>query len=209
MKVLVFGAGVQGTVFAVRLARAGHHVTLVARGERATFLREHGAVIDDAVSNNRIACKLSVIEHVAPDVQADVCFVTVRREQLDDAVQALAAAPGLRRVVVACEWAILSLLFLLVVMSILELSLAWNVQPCSVKPITPNCYPWGWTEGPIPQSWSYASKRNYLISSLYMLVFAAGGLSSILWLPPGRRISALLATIAMLYDGEHLLERVV
>lgn len=96
----MFGAGVQGTVFAVRLARAGHHVTLVARGERATFLREHGAVIDDAVSNNRIACKLSVIEHVAPDVQADVCFVTVRREQLDDAVQALAAAPGLRRVVV-------------------------------------------------------------------------------------------------------------
>jgi 2-dehydropantoate 2-reductase len=34
MKVLVYGAGVVGTLYGGKLAHAGHHVTVVARGRR-------------------------------------------------------------------------------------------------------------------------------------------------------------------------------
>ncbi len=43
VKILIIGAGVQGTVFAVRLANAGHQVILVSRPDRARDLSQQGA----------------------------------------------------------------------------------------------------------------------------------------------------------------------
>jgi hypothetical protein len=104
---------------------------------------------------------------------------------------------ALFRAVVICEWILISLFVLVLIMSALDLPSAWHAQPCSVK-ITPNCYPWGWTEGPIGgPSWSYATKRNYLVSGFFMLGTAAIGLSSMFWLARGRRILVLLAVIAL------------
>ena len=37
MTIVILGAGVQGTLYGVRLARAGHSVTFVARGKRAVL----------------------------------------------------------------------------------------------------------------------------------------------------------------------------
>jgi hypothetical protein len=50
MRIMILGAGVQGTLYGVRLARAGHDVTLIARGKRVEELRQRGAVIEDALS---------------------------------------------------------------------------------------------------------------------------------------------------------------
>ncbi|NIO76447.1 MAG: ketopantoate reductase family protein, partial [Armatimonadetes bacterium] len=42
MKIVILGAGALGSLIGAHLARAGEEVTLIARGERAKFLREHG-----------------------------------------------------------------------------------------------------------------------------------------------------------------------
>ena len=46
MEILVYGAGVVGSQYAARLRQAGHMVTLLARGERAAQMRDHGIVLE-------------------------------------------------------------------------------------------------------------------------------------------------------------------
>jgi 2-dehydropantoate 2-reductase len=99
MEIVVFGAGVQGTLYAVRLARAGHSVTLIARGQRAAELRRGGAVIRDAATGRSLSVDLPVLEVLPADVRAELCFVFVRREQMDSALDALEKAKALGRFV--------------------------------------------------------------------------------------------------------------
>ena len=44
-RIAVFGAGAIGTAFAFELARAGHDVTVVARGARLAQLRGDGGIV--------------------------------------------------------------------------------------------------------------------------------------------------------------------
>ncbi len=99
MDIVVLGAGVQGTLYGVRLASAGHAVTLIARGQRAAELRAQGALIEHVLSGEREVTQLFVTAELDARVRADICLVTVRREQLDSVLPALAAARGIARVV--------------------------------------------------------------------------------------------------------------
>lgn len=40
MKLLIYGAGVIGSIFGARLALAGHDVTMLARGKRLAEIKE-------------------------------------------------------------------------------------------------------------------------------------------------------------------------
>ncbi|HYF92119.1 MAG TPA: 2-dehydropantoate 2-reductase N-terminal domain-containing protein [Symbiobacteriaceae bacterium] len=82
MRVLVFGAGVLGTLYAARLKDAGHDVTILARGERAGQLNRHGAVLEDEATGRRTVTKLPVITELGRGDIYDVIFVIVRRDQL-------------------------------------------------------------------------------------------------------------------------------
>jgi 2-dehydropantoate 2-reductase len=97
--IVVLGAGMQGTLYGARLASAGHAVSLIARGQRAAELRVRGAVIEHALSGKREVIQLPVMTELDKQVCADLCLVTVRREQLDSVLPALAAARGIARVV--------------------------------------------------------------------------------------------------------------
>jgi len=99
MKILIFGAGVQGTLCSVRLVRAGHDVTLIARGRRAAELREIGATIRDLRSGVTDAVATPVSQTLAPDASADLCFIFVRREQIDEILPAMQAASRVGRFV--------------------------------------------------------------------------------------------------------------
>jgi 2-dehydropantoate 2-reductase len=99
MRIVVLGAGTQGTLYGVRLALRGHSVTLVARGRRAAELRRQGAVIEHALSGQRHAIPLPVAEELSPNLPADFCLITVRREQMMDALPPLQAARGVARAV--------------------------------------------------------------------------------------------------------------
>lgn len=100
MRIVILGAGMQGTLYGVRLAMAGHAVTLIARGPRAAQLHTQGAVIEHALTGERVRMTLSVAEELEARVQADFCLVTVRREQLQGVLRALIAARGIRRIIV-------------------------------------------------------------------------------------------------------------
>ena len=98
MRIVILGAGMQGTFYGARLALAGHAVTLIARGRRAAELRAQGAVIEDALTGKRQAISLPVSAALSSGMQAELCVVTVRREQLGGVLAELKAAPGLERI---------------------------------------------------------------------------------------------------------------
>jgi 2-dehydropantoate 2-reductase len=89
MKIVILGAGALGTVLGAHLARAGEDVTLIARGQRAAYLQEHGATITGLVD-------FTVPVHVVTDPQqvhdADALIVTVKTY---DMVAALASVKHL------------------------------------------------------------------------------------------------------------------
>jgi 2-dehydropantoate 2-reductase len=99
VNIVVFGAGVQGTLYGVRFARAGHAVSLVARGARAAELRAHGAVLEAALDRRPQVerLRLPVSEGLRPQMHADLCLVTVRREQLEAALPELTRASWVAR----------------------------------------------------------------------------------------------------------------
>jgi 2-dehydropantoate 2-reductase len=89
----------QGTLFGVRLASAGHSVVLIARGRRAAELRCSGAAIEQALSGKRQVVQLPVADALEADARADLCLVTVRREQLPQVLPPLRAARDVDRIV--------------------------------------------------------------------------------------------------------------
>ena len=82
----------QGTLFGVKLARAGHSVTLIARGDRAAELRQSGARIENLDSRERIDIALPVLDSIPPGMEGGVCLVTLRHDQVADALPMLAAS---------------------------------------------------------------------------------------------------------------------
>jgi 2-dehydropantoate 2-reductase len=97
MKILVVGAGAVGGYYGALLARAGHSVTFVARGEHGRAIREHGLVIDTPDGDEAVVCHAPVLAHLADaaDFGADVAIVAVKAADLEgiapDVGKALAA----------------------------------------------------------------------------------------------------------------------
>ena len=65
MKLLVYGAGVTGSLFSVRLHEAGHDVSLLARGERLAALRRHGVQLAEGDGPAVRRVPVPVVEHPA------------------------------------------------------------------------------------------------------------------------------------------------
>ncbi|MGI8688858.1 MAG: ketopantoate reductase family protein [Thermomicrobiales bacterium] len=92
MHVLVYGAGVQGSLYAARLREHGHDVALLARGQRLRDLRDHGIILEDIVSGRRTVTPVTVVERLDPADAYDLAMVPVRREQVGAILPVLAAA---------------------------------------------------------------------------------------------------------------------
>ena len=91
MNILIYGAGVLGSLYAARLAHAGQHVSLLGRGRRLAELREHGIVIEDAATGQRTTTSVDLIEQLAPDDAYDLAIVLMRKNQVGAILPALAA----------------------------------------------------------------------------------------------------------------------
>lgn len=94
MRVLVLGAGVIGSVYAGRLLRGGHQVTMLARGRRLADLASSGLVLLDAESGEREVLPVAAVGTPTPDTAYDLVLVAVRAEQLTATLPVLAALPG-------------------------------------------------------------------------------------------------------------------
>ena len=91
MKILVYGAGVIGTLYAAKLREGGHHVTVVARGPRLTDVRRYGLALEDVVSNGRSTTKVDTTERLGPDDPYDIALIAVRRDQVASVLPELTA----------------------------------------------------------------------------------------------------------------------
>jgi 2-dehydropantoate 2-reductase len=65
MKILIYRAGVLGSLYAARLQVAGPRVALLARGERMADLRGHGIVLEDARTGQRTTTNIEVVTPIA------------------------------------------------------------------------------------------------------------------------------------------------
>ena len=95
MRILVFGAGVIGTIYAARLKAGGHSVTVVARGQRLANIRRCGLLLEDLVSARLSTIPVETAEQIAGDDDYDVALVTVRLDQLAGVLPSLRANRGI------------------------------------------------------------------------------------------------------------------
>ena len=91
MKILVYGAGVIGTLYAARLQEGGHRVTVVARGQRLADIRRYGLALEDIVGNGRSTTQVDTTERLGPNDQYDIALIAVRRDQVASVVPELTA----------------------------------------------------------------------------------------------------------------------
>jgi 2-dehydropantoate 2-reductase len=91
MDILVYGAGVVGSVYAARLQGAGHRITVLARGVRLAKIREHGLILEDVSAGVRSACRVLTTHGLRAGDSYDVAVIAVRCEQLGVALRDLAA----------------------------------------------------------------------------------------------------------------------
>jgi 2-dehydropantoate 2-reductase len=94
MKILVYGAGIIGTLYASRLQEAGHQVTVLARASRLVDIRRHGLVLEDVVSGARSITQVNVTERLSPEDRFDMALISVRWDQLQGVLPELAANHG-------------------------------------------------------------------------------------------------------------------
>jgi 2-dehydropantoate 2-reductase len=88
-RILIFGAGVIGSVYGGRLALSGHHVTLLARGNRLEELLQYGLLIQKTGEPGPIRVPVAIISILQPGDRYDYVFVAVRKDQVTDALPIL------------------------------------------------------------------------------------------------------------------------
>jgi 2-dehydropantoate 2-reductase len=102
VRLLVYGAGVTGSLFAARLHEAGHDdVSLLARGERLAALRRHGVQLAEEDSPAVRQVPVPVVEH--PAGRYDLIAVCVCTHQVDAVLGSVAGIEG--DVVFLLNWA--------------------------------------------------------------------------------------------------------
>jgi 2-dehydropantoate 2-reductase len=90
MHFVIIGAGALGAIYAAYLARAGHKVSLVARGERAAALDRHGIGI---VGHESFTARCAIVTRPETLRDADVAIVAIKTY---DTAAALAPLKGLK-----------------------------------------------------------------------------------------------------------------
>ncbi|QLY77874.1 ketopantoate reductase family protein [Clostridium intestinale] len=86
-KILIFGAGVIGSIYAIKFIEAGLDVTIFARSNRFKVLKENGLQYSEKGTVKSI--KVNVIDKLENDDVYDFIFVTVHYDQSESALLAL------------------------------------------------------------------------------------------------------------------------
>jgi 2-dehydropantoate 2-reductase len=86
-RILIFGAGVIGSAYAIKFIEAGIDVTMFARSNRFKELKQNGLRYSEKGEVKSI--KINVIDKLENDDVYDFIFVTVRYDQSESALSAL------------------------------------------------------------------------------------------------------------------------
>jgi 2-dehydropantoate 2-reductase len=86
MHIVILGAGALGSVLGAHLAKAGDEVTLMARGNRAAHLQEHGATLTGLVD---FTVPVTVVTDPHQVQEADILMVTVKTYDMETALDSV------------------------------------------------------------------------------------------------------------------------
>lgn len=86
-RILIFGAGIVGSIYALRFAQSGLDVTLLARGKRLETLQKNGLGYNDHGTIKQMSIK--TIGKLEDDDIYDFIFVPVRFDQAESALSAI------------------------------------------------------------------------------------------------------------------------
>ncbi len=89
MRVLVYGAGIQGSYLANVLVSGGNDVTVLARGQRAEEIKREGIVVRHYFQRKTTVDKVKVISELAAGDIYDVIFVTMKYSDFPSVLQCL------------------------------------------------------------------------------------------------------------------------
>lgn len=88
MRLLIYGAGVIGSLYATLFSEAGYETVVYARGNRLKSLQQHGLLY---YKNKRICtADVKVLTRLDDNDKYDFIFLTVRENQLHEALNELA-----------------------------------------------------------------------------------------------------------------------
>ena len=90
MKILVYGAGVIGSIFAGKLAKNGYNITVLARGNRYKEILENGLILNNSLNNKLDKIVVNVIDKLNETDIYDYIIVPVQNNQINDILPALA-----------------------------------------------------------------------------------------------------------------------
>ncbi|MDJ0705076.1 MAG: 2-dehydropantoate 2-reductase N-terminal domain-containing protein [Leptolyngbyaceae cyanobacterium MO_188.B28] len=91
MKILFYGAGVIGSLYAAQLKNAGQDVSILARGQRLNDIREYGIVLEQALTGEQTTTHVNVVEQLTPENAYDLIVVVMRKNQVSAVLPTLAA----------------------------------------------------------------------------------------------------------------------
>jgi len=86
MHIVIVGAGALGSIYAAYLARAGHRVSLIARGGRAAALAEHGIPV---IGQDAFTARCDVVTQPGTLREADIVIVAVKTYDTEQALAPL------------------------------------------------------------------------------------------------------------------------
>ena len=89
-RILVIGAGVNGSAIATSLYTNGVNVTVLARGKRYQELSTEGIVIENPLNHKRTITRVPVVDQLIPADVYDYVLVVVRKNQALDLLPLLA-----------------------------------------------------------------------------------------------------------------------
>ena len=91
MRILVYGAGNIGSLYAGLLQDAGEDVSILARGKRLADIRAHGIQLEEFGSGKRIATRVKVVERLEPEDAYDLVLVILPKNHVAEVLPILAA----------------------------------------------------------------------------------------------------------------------
>lgn len=87
MRLLIYGAGVIGCLYATLFSRAGYDITLYARGKRLEVFKKNGLLYE--IKGKTYKAKVKIIDKLEQNDSFDFIFLTVKENQVHIALKEL------------------------------------------------------------------------------------------------------------------------
>jgi 2-dehydropantoate 2-reductase len=103
MKILFYGVGPLGSLYAGRLKESGQEVSVLARGQRQADVRKHGIVLEDSTTGHCTTTRVSVVERLGPEDAYDLVVVLMRKNRISAILPVLAENKNTPNVLFMCN----------------------------------------------------------------------------------------------------------